>query len=157
MPPHQRCLLLVCSVCDSYEGNLTTDCPGVRVDRDRQQEVYETNLDYIDARGWHQGKPVKLRSPNFGLVTPVALTCLQNELTRKAIAWARADRVADDHAAAVTLIEEKIQGARPLPEELELAKIDFHFANQRADECDDELRQVARVIAEILDRGEGDR
>lgn len=61
--PH--CTLAVCSVCGAYEGALTTDCPGARMSFDRQKEVYETNLDYTDERGWHQGEPMKQRSPRF--------------------------------------------------------------------------------------------
>lgn len=61
--PH--CTLCVCSVCGAYEGGLTTDCPGEKVDFDKQQEVYETNLDFTDARGWHQGEPMKRRTPRF--------------------------------------------------------------------------------------------
>jgi hypothetical protein len=59
------CTLAICSVCGAYEGSLTTDCPGEKVDFDRQQEVYKTNLDYVDSRGWHQGEPMKRRSPRF--------------------------------------------------------------------------------------------
>lgn len=60
-----HCTLGVCSVCGAYEGGLTTDCPGVKVDFDRQEEVYKTNLDYTDKRGWHQGEPMEKRSPQF--------------------------------------------------------------------------------------------
>ncbi len=61
----EHCTLSVCGVCGAYEGSLTTDCPGAKVSFDRQQEVGETNLDYTDARGWHQGEPPKQRSPLF--------------------------------------------------------------------------------------------
>jgi hypothetical protein len=61
--PH--CTLSVCDVCGAYEGALTTDCPGERVEFNRQKEVYETNLDYTDDRGWHQGASMKQRSPRF--------------------------------------------------------------------------------------------
>lgn len=47
------CTLAVCDVCGAYEGGLTTDCPGVRVDFDKQEEVYTTDLDYTDDKGWH--------------------------------------------------------------------------------------------------------
>lgn len=49
-----HCCISVCSVCGAYEGSLTTDCPGVEVGFDRQQEVYKTLLDYTAERGWHQ-------------------------------------------------------------------------------------------------------
>lgn len=61
----QHCTLCVCSVCGAYEGGLTTDCPGEDVHFDRQKEVHETNLDYTDERGWHQGEPMKRRVPRF--------------------------------------------------------------------------------------------
>jgi len=76
----EHCTLSVCSVCGASEGGLTTDCPGSKVDFDRQQEVYETNLDYTDERGWHlagfayaveHGQPyVHLAQTNDG--TPIA-------------------------------------------------------------------------------------
>lgn len=53
------CDLVVCSVCGAYEGGLTTDCPGVRVDFDTQQEVYKTDLDYTDAKGWFRAGGVR--------------------------------------------------------------------------------------------------
>lgn len=61
----QHCTLGVCSVCGAYEGSLTTDCPGETVSFDKQQEIYTTNLDFTDARGWHQGESMKQRSPRF--------------------------------------------------------------------------------------------
>lgn len=61
----EHCTLAVCSVCCAYEGGLTTDCPGTKVSFDRRQEVYETNLDYTDDRGWHQGASMKNRAPRF--------------------------------------------------------------------------------------------
>lgn len=53
------CCLAVCDVCGAYEGSLTTDCPGVRVDFDKQEEVYTTDLDYTDALGWHHTQKMK--------------------------------------------------------------------------------------------------
>lgn len=62
--PH--CTLSVCSVCGAYEGGLTSDCPGERVDFNRQKEVYETDLDYIEALGWHQSTIARrFREPRF--------------------------------------------------------------------------------------------
>lgn len=64
----QHCCLAVCSVCGAYEGSLTTDCPGSRVDYDKQQEVYTTDLDYTDAKGWHRsGVGMKEREAHFAL------------------------------------------------------------------------------------------
>jgi len=61
--PCEHCALSVCSVCGGGEGSLTTDCPGVKIDGDRQQELCETKLDYTDDRGWHLA--VMRRSPRF--------------------------------------------------------------------------------------------
>lgn len=66
----EHCSLAVCSVCGAGEGSLTTDCPGDKVDYDKQQEVFETNLEYTDDRGWHlaqtdDGTPIAKRSPRF--------------------------------------------------------------------------------------------
>jgi len=62
----EHCTLSVCSVCGSWEGGLTTDCPGQRVSFDRQEEVYKTDLDYTDKLGWHHdGKGTRARSPRF--------------------------------------------------------------------------------------------
>jgi hypothetical protein len=53
--PH--CTLCVCKVCGCYEGSLTTDCPGVKVDMDQQEKIYKEGLDYKDAGhggvGWY--------------------------------------------------------------------------------------------------------
>lgn len=114
----EHCTLCVCEVCGAFEGGLTTDCPGMKVSFDRQQEVYETNLDYTDDRGWHQGEPSKRRSPRFGeaklppqppSIDPRTLVApgvdwatvdrnmnLQHELSLRAIAWVLAERACED-------------------------------------------------------------
>jgi hypothetical protein len=53
----------VCSVCGAWEGSLTTDCPGAGV-AERRKEVYETNLDFTDERGWYLGVD-RHREPRF--------------------------------------------------------------------------------------------
>ncbi len=61
-----HCTLACCSVCGGYEGSLTTDCPGGPVAMRKQREVYESDLDYTDERGWHQsGVGMSQRSPRF--------------------------------------------------------------------------------------------
>ena len=124
----QHCNLAVCEVCGAYEGGLTTDCPGVGVSYDRQKEVYETNLDYTDDRGWHQGDPMKMRKWNFleTRLPPVAPridprtqlattidwevldhhTALQHELTKKAIAWVLADRLCEEKSADLARVQD---------------------------------------------------
>lgn len=123
----EHCCLDVCSVCGGAEGTLTTDCPGVTVDHDKQQEVFETSLDYTDARGWHLAQDAR-RSPRFeGMKVPsepsrpdprtvvapsidwsrVDRTAdLQRELTKKAIAWVLAERACEDRAASERLAQE---------------------------------------------------
>lgn len=130
----EHCCLAVCEVCGGAEGSLTTDCPGEKVAYDRHQEVFETNLDYTDDRGWHlaqngDGSPIR-RSPRFedttlppeaprpdprAVVAPSIdwaavdhITDLKHELSLKAIAWVLADRVAEDRAAILTRIEDEV-------------------------------------------------
>jgi hypothetical protein len=135
--PCEHCTLTVCAVCGGSESGLTTDCPGSRVDFDKQQEVYETALDYTDERGWHLGATMK-RSPRFTMtklppepprVDPRAIvapsidwatvdryTHLQHELTQKAIAWACADRITEDLSAVLTHLEDEIDARFPRKE-----------------------------------------
>jgi hypothetical protein len=130
----QHCTLCVCGVCGAYEGGLTTDCPGTAIDFDKQQEVYETRLDYTDDRGWHLGEPMKLRSPRFATTrlspapppidprTVVApsidwaavdrTTSLQQALAQKAIAWVLADRACDARSARLAHIEDEFSSLR---------------------------------------------
>jgi hypothetical protein len=56
----EHCTLTICSVCGAREGGLTTDCPGTKIDFDKQQEIYETSLDFTDERGWHLGEPRRI-------------------------------------------------------------------------------------------------
>ena len=124
----EHCNLSVCSVCGAWEGGLTTDCPGQSVGYDRHKEVWETNLDYTNERGWHQGDPA-LRVPRFeksplptaeprddpraGVAPGVDWEMidrnaeLQHQLTLKAIAWVLADRICEDRSAALTRIEDE--------------------------------------------------
>lgn len=124
-----HCCLCVCSVCGAYEGALTTDCPGEGVSFDRQKEVYETTLDYTEARGWHVGETMKMRSPRFEetKLPPVPSpadpretlapgvdwamidrqAALQHDLTIKAIAWVIADRVCEDRSITLARIEDE--------------------------------------------------
>ena len=50
----EACCLAVCSVCGCYEGSLTTECPGVSVSFDKQQEIYnDCTIDYSTEKGWY--------------------------------------------------------------------------------------------------------
>jgi hypothetical protein len=130
----EHCTLAVCSVCGAGEGGLTTDCPGVKIDFDRQQEILETSLDFTDERGWHLGDPAKRRSPRFATTrlppapppvdprTVVApridwaavdrTTALQHELAQRAIAWVLADRECDEQTARLARVEDEFAGLR---------------------------------------------
>lgn len=49
----RRCMfcdggLWACSVCDSFEGATTTECPGERMSPETATDVYNGRLDYID-------------------------------------------------------------------------------------------------------------
>lgn len=139
----EHCSLAVCAVCGGAEGTLTTDCPGIKVPYERHQEVFETNLDYTDDRGWHlaqgdEGIPIR-RSPHFedtkllpepshpdprAVVAPsinwVAvdrITDLKHDLTLKAIAWVLADRAADEHSVTLTRVEDEIAPHLPKGQE----------------------------------------
>jgi hypothetical protein len=180
MPHHKRVttcrksggpLLNVCSVCGGGEGSLTTDCPGAGISGDKQQEIYETRLDYTSERGWHQG--TEHRMPRFEPEPPSRSVdwptidrriALQHELSQKAIAWVLADRIASDHAAGLTRLEDELDVEGPTPghelsdrarellSKLEYEKIGFRLADQRAQRCDEEFRQVARKLAETLEQ-----
>jgi hypothetical protein len=162
VPQHQRittCVkgdgaLHLCPVCGASEGSLTTDCPGTRIDYERQREIYETNLDYTDARGWHLASDP--RGPRFEEPKPPTVPTidrslldqcphLQRELAQKAIAWVLAERACEDQAATLTRREEEgsIKQAQ--------AKVEFHLASQNADRCDDEFRQAAQKIVAALE------
>ena len=139
-----HCTLSVCFVCGAYEGSLTTDCPGETINFDRQKEIYETNLDYSDTRGWHQGEDRWPKETHFEVVgdevvprARVDRESLLRDLEQKAIAWARADRDCEDKSAAYDRAKEDEQ-----------AKVAFHLADDRAQQCDDEFRQAARKLAD---------
>lgn len=176
----EHCSLAVCAVCGGGEGTLTTDCPGTKVDHDRQQEVYETNLDYTDDRGWHLAS--ERRSPRFAVTRiqpepppsadPRTLLApgvdwarvdrtldLQHDLILKGIAWVLADRVAENQSAICTRLEDEIAGRDPdrqvqeLQKKLKDATADFRITNQRAEKCDDEFRQAMRQLVATLEQG----
>lgn len=179
----EHCTLAVCSVCGGGEGSLTSDCPGVKIDADRQQEIYETQLDYTDDRGWHLS--TSRRSPRFehtvvpaeppradprALIAPTIdwgtvdrIAALQHELSQKAVAWAVADRIAEDSSAICTRLEDELDAIRnehtstaaitrrELQDKLKHATVDFRLTSQRAERCDDEFRQMARRIVTELE------
>jgi len=127
----EHCSLSVCAVCGGGEGSLTTDCPGAKIDADRQQEIYETSLDYTDTRGWHLAGPDARRSPHFerAIAAPEASRtdpratiapsidwatvdrhmALQQELGKKAFAWVLADRTAEEHSSALARAEDEVR------------------------------------------------
>ena len=52
--------LEICKVCGLYEGSLTTDCPGERVDGDSADKVYQGKMDYRNGE-WVQGVTIHMR------------------------------------------------------------------------------------------------
>ncbi|HSX22381.1 MAG TPA: hypothetical protein VLE97_06350 [Gaiellaceae bacterium] len=124
----------MCGVCGAGEGALTTDCPGERVAHERQQEVFETSLDFTDDRGWHLAPEGTRRSPRFekaqiepqpprgdprALVAPTVdwarvdrNAAIQHELSLKAIAWVLADRACDDQSAKLAHTEDETDTLR---------------------------------------------
>ena len=42
--------LFGCSVCSSFEGATTTDCPGEKMTAEQNDEVYAGNLDFKDGK-----------------------------------------------------------------------------------------------------------
>jgi hypothetical protein len=153
----EHCSLDVCSVCGAGEGALTTDCPGRKVSLDQQLEVCQTRLDYTDARGWHQAEPTARRTPRFSedeKAASTAPTDLKDELVKRAIAWAEADRIANDHSAVLTRIEDELDAAKlrdgsapsTLLTRLLSERMCFEVADQHAQERDEEFRQVARKL-----------
>lgn len=177
----EHCTLDICSVCGGGEGSLTTDCPGKEVDADRHQEICETSLDYTDDRGWHLSvmrrtprfkstrnppeaphvDPRTVVAPSIDWFTVDRHASLKDELDKRAIAWVLADRICEDHSAAITRIEDEIDdrlaaGDAPpdlgqLLAKLESAKISFRLADQQAQRCNDEFRQAARVLVAALE------
>lgn len=165
--PCEHCNLSMCAVCCASEAGLTTDCPGTLIDFDRQREVSETCLDYIDDRGWHQGGPMEHRAPRFTRtrlppkpprVDPRTLvepninwdkidrnTALQHQLTLQAISWVLADRECDDLSAALARARDT---ANPQLEEVQTR---FQQACRRVETCDDEFRQAARKLVDALE------
>lgn len=45
-PGCQVCNLFVCSVCELYEGSLTTDCPGHTIPYEKAQDIYAGKIDF---------------------------------------------------------------------------------------------------------------
>jgi len=167
----EHCNLAVCSVCGGWEGSLTTDCPGEKIRPERLEEILETSLDFTDARGWHLAKATERREPRFryeGLVgappPPRSRADLTDVLAKKAVAWARADQLSTEKSIALTHIEDDVDARLPKGQEaswiteenskllgqLEQATSDFQIAEHHAQKCDDEFKQAARKLAEIV-------
>jgi hypothetical protein len=129
----EHCTLSVCAVCGAYEGGLTTDCPGTKVEFDKQKEVHETNLDYTDDRGWHLGETMRLRprftstrlppppppidprtivAPGIDWTAVDLASHLQQTLSQKAIAWVLADRACDAQSARLARVEDEFTSLR---------------------------------------------
>jgi hypothetical protein len=55
--------LFACTRCDSFEGAITTHCPGVRMTADQHDAVYAGTLDYRAGEWVEAGSP---HTPNRG-------------------------------------------------------------------------------------------
>jgi len=44
--------LFACTICRGMEGSLPTDCPGVKMTQEQQDQVYAGQIDYREERGW---------------------------------------------------------------------------------------------------------
>ena len=107
--------------------------------------------------------PRALIAPSVNWSTVDRVTDLQRELASKAIAWAVADRICEEHSAVLTRIKDEIDaqlaaGNAPadlggLIAEQERARIDFRLAEQQAQEHDDEFRQTARRLVATIEEG----
>ena len=156
----EHCSLAVCAVCGGAEGTLTTDCPGIKVPYERHQEVFETNLDYTDARGWHllgfahavehghsyvhenrpgDGTPIPRRSPRFEdtKLPPEPLPATDpRAVVAPSINWVAVDRITD------------------LKHDLTLKAIAWVLADRAADEHSVTLTRVEDEIAPHLPKGQ---
>lgn len=84
---------------------------------------------------------------------------LQRELLKRAMEWALADRICDDHMTTVDRIKREVdahsrdgQPTSELRKQLEYEQIGFKLACQRESQCDDELHAFARRLAEELEK-----
>jgi len=158
----EHCTLAVCSTCGSYEGSLTTDCPGGKVSFDRQQEIYETNLDYTDDRGWHQGASMKQRVPRFD-PEPVKHAAQLGKpghayaITGCSCGWrlpytadpdtAFADHVATAQAAGEEVVPNRALDLVQLRRDLEQKAIAWARADRACEDCSAALTRAQDAIA----------
>lgn len=76
------------------------------------------------------------------------------QINRAAVAWARADRIADDRVAELRNFDEIIaQMKRPIPDEIVAAREDLNREVQDAckleGQAEDDLRDAARRILDV--------
>lgn len=63
--------LVYCTVCDGAEGELTTDCPGVKMTREMRYAVVTGSADYKDG---------KWQLPKWNSPSPLHITFVSNEI-----------------------------------------------------------------------------
>jgi hypothetical protein len=109
-----------------------------------------------------QADPRTLIAPSITWAAVDRNTSLQSELTKKAIAWVLAARTGEECLTALDHIKDEIgkclaNGDAPADLKSELltrhehAKEAFHLADQHEQRCDDEFKQVARLIVAELE------
>ncbi len=50
--------LALCMVCGGAEGSLPTECPGIRMTNQQEEEVYKKELDFVDG-AWKVTIPIR--------------------------------------------------------------------------------------------------
>ena len=146
----EHCSLTVCEVCGGAEGTLTTDCPGKKIETERQQEIYETNRDYTDERGWYLAQPGDLqvmqrygatvvkRTPRFEDTTlsPEPPPPDPRAVVAPSINWVAVDHITD------------------LKHELSLRAIAWVLADRVADDHAATLARIEDEVAVHLPKGQ---
>lgn len=42
--------LFICRICNGAEGTLTADCPGIIINQEQQNQIYQGKLDYVNGK-----------------------------------------------------------------------------------------------------------
>jgi hypothetical protein len=55
LPECSLCQLFFCKLCGGVEGSLATECPGVRITEQQQDDIYAGKLDFVGGE-WREKK-----------------------------------------------------------------------------------------------------